>query len=59
MSSLVGVADIVWAGDEGKHEIRKIIRVFSRTKLSSYKVPAKINVVDAIDYSSRFKKKRL
>lgn len=52
-------ADIVWAGDEDKQEIRKIIRVFSRTKLSSYKIPVKINIVDALDYSSRFKKKRL
>lgn len=41
-----------------KDEVKKIIRSFLRDKIPSYKIPARINVVNKIDMTARFKKDR-
>ena len=53
------VADVVWKLGDDKKEIRKKIREHCKARLSTYKVPTKINVVDSVVFSDRFKKKRL
>lgn len=49
------VADVVVTGDLDKKNIRR----FCRERLDSYKIPAKINIVEATGFSDRFKKTRL
>jgi acyl-CoA synthetase (AMP-forming)/AMP-acid ligase II len=51
------VCDVVVASLEHK-EVKKIIRLFCKGKLEGYKVPTKVNVVDKINFSDRFKKIR-
>ena len=53
------VAEVVWNLDNDKKEVRKKVREHCKARLSSYKVPTKINVVDSVFFSDRFKKKRL
>jgi len=53
------VADVVWNADDDKKEVRKRIRAHCKALLSSYKVPTKINIVDSVSFSNRFKKKRI
>ena len=51
-------AKIKYAGSEGKAEVVSIIRKYCRTKLESFKVPVKIQLVDESFESGRFKKAR-
>jgi acyl-coenzyme A synthetase/AMP-(fatty) acid ligase len=53
------VVDVVINKDYGSNEIKSIIRNHCRKKLDLYKVPAKINIVESIEFSDRFKKIRL
>ena len=39
--------------------IKKIIRVYCKEKLESFKIPTKVNVVEKTNFSARFKKIRL
>ncbi|WP_211436594.1 MULTISPECIES: fatty acid--CoA ligase family protein [unclassified Campylobacter] len=41
-----------------KDEVKNLIRSFLRDKIPSYKIPARINVVNKIDMTARFKKDR-
>lgn len=50
------VCDVVTSLD--KNEIKSIIRNFCKDKIEAYKIPTKINVVESIDFGSRFKKNR-
>lgn len=52
------VVDVVINSDHGFHEIKSIIRNHCRKKLDPFKVPAKINIVESIEFSDRFKKIR-
>jgi acyl-CoA synthetase (AMP-forming)/AMP-acid ligase II len=52
-------AKIKYSGTETKAEVIKKIKTYCRTKLESYKVPVKINLVDTTFESDRFKKSRL
>lgn len=52
------VVDVVINKDYGSYEIKSIIRSHCRKKLDLYKVPAKINIVESIEFSGRFKKIR-
>ena len=51
-------AKIKYAGSEAKAEVVNIIRKYCRTKLESFKVPVKIQLVDESFESGRFKKAR-
>jgi len=39
--------------------IKKIIRLFCKDKLESYKIPTKVNIVEKTNFSERFKKMRI
>lgn len=52
-------AKIKFNGAETKTEIVKIIKTYCRSKLESYKVPVKIELVDISFESDRFKKSRI
>jgi acyl-CoA synthetase (AMP-forming)/AMP-acid ligase II len=51
-------AKIKFNGTETKLEIVKIVKTYCRSKLESFKVPIKIEVVDNSFESDRFKKSR-
>ena len=51
-------ASISYSGPKEKKEIKKIVIKHCSERLDSYKVPAKITVVEEVEFSSRFKKKR-
>ncbi len=42
-----------------KKEIRKMIREYCKERLSSYKIPTKITLVESVSFGDRFKKKRI
>ncbi len=52
-------AKIKYKGTETKAEIVKKIKTYCRTKLESFKVPVKIDLVDTTFESDRFKKSRV
>lgn len=52
------VVDVVINKDYDFHEIKSIIRNHCRIKLDPFKVPVKINIVETIEFSDRFKKIR-
>jgi acyl-coenzyme A synthetase/AMP-(fatty) acid ligase len=52
------VVDVVINKDCISNEIKSIIRNHCRKKIDLYKVPAKINIVESIEFSDRFKKIR-
>ncbi len=39
-------------------EIKKVIRLYCKDKLESFKIPTKVNVVEKTNFSDRFKKIR-
>ena len=51
------VCDVVL--HEPKENIKKIIRLFCKDKLESFKIPTKVNVVEKTNFSERFKKIRI
>lgn len=53
------VVDVVAKKEYSTQEIKLLVRNHCRLKLDAYKVPAKINIVDALEFSDRFKKVRL
>jgi acyl-CoA synthetase (AMP-forming)/AMP-acid ligase II len=53
------VVDIVVKQGFDLQSIKSIVRNHCKIKLDPYKVPAKINIVDALAFSDRFKKIRL
>ena len=52
-------ADVVVESDLSPREIKRLIRRYASEKLAAYKVPAKINIMEAAQHSARFKKMRL
>jgi long-chain acyl-CoA synthetase len=52
-------AKIKYNGTETKAEVVKKVKTYCRTKLESFKVPVKIELVDATFESERFKKSRV
>jgi acyl-coenzyme A synthetase/AMP-(fatty) acid ligase len=52
------VAEICILSDQNPLEVKKLIRKYCQQKLDSYKVPAKVNVIDEIQFTNRFKKIR-
>ncbi|WP_157351408.1 ANL family adenylate-forming protein [Aliarcobacter butzleri] len=50
------VCDVVL--HEPKENIKKIIRLFCKDKLETFKIPTKVNVVEKTNFSDRFKKIR-
>lgn len=52
------VIDVVLAKEVDGKTFRSEIRKFCMKKLDSYKVPMKINIVDQVSFSERFKRKR-
>lgn len=51
------VCDVVL--HEPKENIKKIIRIFCKDKLDTFKIPTKVNVVEKTNFSERFKKIRI
>ena len=52
------VCDVVLKSDMAKDELKKLIRSTCASKLERYKIPSKINVVEKIAFTNRFKKVR-
>ena len=52
------VCDAVFNIDIATKEAKKLIRKFCKNTLDGYKIPTKVNLVDATNFSSRFKKIR-
>ncbi|MBA3681667.1 MAG: long-chain fatty acid--CoA ligase, partial [Bacteroidetes bacterium] len=52
-------AKVKYSGDEPKSEIVKKIKIHCRSKLETFKVPVKIDLVDETFESDRFKKTRV
>lgn len=52
-------AQVTTAAEISKRELRKLIRVFFADKTAAYKVPTQIEIVDAVQFSDRFKKMRI
>jgi acyl-CoA synthetase (AMP-forming)/AMP-acid ligase II len=52
-------AKIKYSGTETKAEVVKKVKTYCRTKLESFKVPVKIDLVDTTFESDRFKKSRV
>jgi acyl-coenzyme A synthetase/AMP-(fatty) acid ligase len=52
------VADVVLSDINSAGSIKKEIRKYCRGKIDAYKIPVKVNVVNKIDFSDRFKRKR-
>ena len=52
-------AKIKYSGTETKAEVVKKVKTYCRTKLESFKVPVKIDLVDTTFESNRFKKSRV
>lgn len=50
--------DVVLKSDMAKDELKKLIRSTCASKLERYKIPSKINVVEKIAFTKRFKKVR-
>ena len=50
--------DVVLKSDMAKDELKKLIRSTCASKLERYKIPSKINVVEKIAFTNRFKKVR-
>ena len=50
--------DVVLKSDMAKDELKKLIRSACASKLERYKIPSKINVVEKIAFTNRFKKVR-
>ena len=50
--------DVVLKSDMSKDELKKLIRSTCASKLERYKIPSKINVVEKIAFTNRFKKVR-
>lgn len=50
-------ADVKLFTDENASEFRVRLKKFCQSKLSKYKIPARINITEEINYSERFKKK--
>ncbi|MDX4028255.1 ANL family adenylate-forming protein [Aliarcobacter skirrowii] len=51
------VCDVVL--NKNIENIKKRVRVFCKDRLDAYKIPTKVNVVDKINFSDRFKKIRI
>ena len=52
------VADVVIKGNFTSLQAKRVIREFCKGKISNYKLPSKVNIVERTSYSSRFKKIR-
>ena len=52
------VCDVVLKNTMAKDELKKLIRSTCASKLERYKIPSKINVVEKIAFTNRFKKVR-
>ena len=39
-------------------EIKKEVRKFCKTRLASYKIPVRVVLMEQVEYTKRFKKKR-
>ena len=52
------VCDVVCSKELDKREVKKLIRAFCKDKLSNYKIPTKVNLVEKTNFSDRFKKIR-
>ncbi|WP_440993288.1 ANL family adenylate-forming protein [Cysteiniphilum litorale] len=52
------VCDVVLNFELSSREVKKIIRAYCKSILDMYKIPTKVNVVDALNVSERFKKIR-
>ena len=52
-------AKIKYNGNHTKAEVVKMVKTYCRTKLESFKVPVKIELVDTTFESNRFKKMRI
>lgn len=59
MTGKIVCAKVSYQGELPKSEIVKKIKTYCRTKLQSFKVPVKINVVNETFESDRFKKNRV
>jgi acyl-CoA synthetase (AMP-forming)/AMP-acid ligase II len=53
------VVDVVAKKEYNTQEIKLLVRNHCRLRLDAYKVPAKIKIVDGLEFSDRFKKVRL
>jgi acyl-CoA synthetase (AMP-forming)/AMP-acid ligase II len=51
-------ADIKPRGEMTRAQLRKHVAVFLSDKVDQFKIPSKVNLVDAVTVSERFKKKR-
>ncbi|MBS2961890.1 AMP-binding protein [Actinocrinis puniceicyclus] len=52
-------ADIIPRGEPTRAQMRKHVVEFLTGKLEAFKIPTKVNLVDAVTVSERFKKKRI
>lgn len=52
------IADVVLNESSVAQDIKKIVRKFCKEKLAGYKIPTKVNIVESILCSDRFKKIR-
>lgn len=52
-------AEIVTNKNITNREARKIIKIFCKDKIESYKIPSSVKVVDKTNFSARFKKMRI
>ncbi len=57
MTGQTVVCDVVL--HESCEEIKKVIRLYCKDKLESFKIPTKVNVVEKTNFSDRFKKIRI
>lgn len=59
MTGKIVCAKVSYQGNLTKSEVGKLIKTYCRTRLQSFKVPVKINVVSETFESDRFKKNRV
>ncbi len=50
--------DVVLKSDVDRDSIKKVLRIYCKDKLDSYKIPTKVNVVEHTNFGERFKKIR-
>ena len=51
-------ADIVPNGVYDKREMKKMVRRFCKERLEGYKIPSRVNIVESLNFTERFKKIR-
>jgi len=52
------VCDVVFNIEIKQREAKKLIRIFCKDKLDTYKIPTKVNIVNKTNFGDRFKKIR-